>query len=319
MKNPNEYKRLIYIHPRSKSLSHVYSIKSLITENIAVSKEPIKFLRTLFISSKHHTFVVAANLDFMCMMTLFLMIFSNGNLILSISSEKTNYLHSLIIKKMIVLKKAKIAFVTGHVRDSFEKSLKINILKSSSIVFHSSAVADMGISDNSKKKWKNRKYDVLYFGRLTEVRGLRQFIQIATQCSALQFVIAGDGELRDLVLEKANELNNLKFLGHISEDIDKYALLSDSKILYSGMQRTENFGIAILEAVSAGAAVSCPFDYGPREILAENTDYMHRKKISIDEKKTHIEQILLLEPTVKDVSRFESSHIREQWFTLFEY
>ncbi|MGC1510806.1 glycosyltransferase [Ketobacter sp.] len=89
---------------------------------------------------------------------------------------------------------------------------------------------------------------ILFVGRLAAEKNLDHFLALAEAREDLQFTIAGDGPLRNLVQKEVGRLPNLTFLGwcprqKVCEQVDQHDLL----ILPSAV---EAFGTVALEAMA---------------------------------------------------------------------
>jgi alpha-1,3-mannosyltransferase len=100
------------------------------------------------------------------------------------------------------------------------------------------------------------RYDVLFYGRIARHKGLDLLpavLELAFhELGPLRVVIAGpdwDGTLRRL----RNKFSGAYILGEVNED-EKGALLGSSKVIVFP-SRYEGFGMALVEALSAGAIV----------------------------------------------------------------
>lgn len=89
---------------------------------------------------------------------------------------------------------------------------------------------------------------ILFVGRLAAEKNLPSFLELAKARPDLQFTIAGDGPLRQMVQRKSKRLNNLDYLGwcsrkSICQQLDQH----DALILPSSV---EAFGTVALEAMA---------------------------------------------------------------------
>jgi len=94
---------------------------------------------------------------------------------------------------------------------------------------------------------------LLFAGRLAEEKNLEEVIGVARARPALEFGIAGDGPMREIVEEAARELPNLRYYDWVSREalvdlIDGYDVL----LLPS---RVESFGTVALEGMARGRLV----------------------------------------------------------------
>lgn len=289
------------------------AIADLVTDKVAVTKEPRKFL-SCFLRFRHdRTYILAGNLDLVATLALYLISPFPGHFILLVSDHRTNLAHSLIIRFYTGIRKARIAFVTEHARQILAAKTSPSVGAAGTVVYHSSKTADLAMDEVTHKPWGDRQYDVLFFGRLNEERGLPEFLAMVEKLPEYQFLIAGGGPLAGLVKDAEMRLENLHFAGFVTGSEKKLAVLSNARVLFSNMQGVENFGISILEAVSAGAAVSCPTDYGPEEILGGQSSYLRPKHATFEGKIEHLVETLKAGPTHSDFEKFHSGRIRQTW------
>jgi glycosyltransferase involved in cell wall biosynthesis len=108
---------------------------------------------------------------------------------------------------------------------------------------------------------------VLYFGRLSHEKGLRDVISAAARLRHVEFVIAGDGpqssELQSL--QQALRLNNLRFTGQLSGAALEQ-LIAQSQFTLFPSHAYETFGKSILESFAHGRTVIAS-DLGSRRAL----------------------------------------------------
>ena len=123
------------------------------------------------------------------------------------------------------------------------------------------------------EEMKKRGYKVVVsLGRLTVQKGLRYLIQAASRVISVNdkvlFLVAGDGELRDELIEQAAELgiaHNIIFTGFLRGQRwrDAYAI-GDMFVMPSV---SEPFGLTALEAAGTGNAVLLSKQSGAGEVL----------------------------------------------------
>jgi glycosyltransferase involved in cell wall biosynthesis len=126
---------------------------------------------------------------------------------------------------------------------------------------------------------------ILFAGRLAEEKNVHKVLELARARPALQVSIAGDGPMRQAVLDAASRTDNLNYLGWVSRDrlIDVFDE-HDALLLPS---RVESFGTVALEALSRGRPVilsgscgiaewpqfdNCLFHIGDDETVAQAVD-----------------------------------------------
>jgi phosphatidylinositol alpha-mannosyltransferase len=101
---------------------------------------------------------------------------------------------------------------------------------------------------------------ILYIGRLEKRKGVNYLITAFSELqktdSKVKLIIAGDGpdkkKLKDLA--KTLGINNIEFLGYISEE-KKLELLSEAGVFCSPALYGESFGIVLIEAMAAGVPI----------------------------------------------------------------
>ncbi len=111
---------------------------------------------------------------------------------------------------------------------------------------------------------------LLYFGRLSQEKGLADLLAAMQRLPNLRLKIAGDGpqsrELRELAIKL--KLSNVEFLGHISGgDLDR--TIADSRFTVLPTHAYETFGKSILESYAHGRAVIAS-DLGSRRELVQH-------------------------------------------------
>lgn len=89
---------------------------------------------------------------------------------------------------------------------------------------------------------------VLFAGRLAVEKNIQQVLDAAAELPAVRFTIAGEGPLRDSVVDQATRLDNVSYLGWVDRDALLAAMDSaDMLVLPSSL---ESFGTVALEAMA---------------------------------------------------------------------
>ncbi len=106
--------------------------------------------------------------------------------------------------------------------------------------------------------WTGGALRLLSIGRLAYYKGFETLIEMAAAEPGVQLLIAGDGELREALQAKIdalatpNLLPNVRLLGKVS-DSEKHALLASCDVFcLASRERTEAFGMVLLEAMAHG-------------------------------------------------------------------
>jgi len=108
---------------------------------------------------------------------------------------------------------------------------------------------------------------LLYFGRLSEEKGVGDLVQAMKLVPGMRLIIAGDGpqreELRELTTRLA--LSNVEFAGHVGGS-ELHALIAQSRFTVLPSHAYETLGKTILESYARGKAVIAS-DLGSRREL----------------------------------------------------
>ena len=109
---------------------------------------------------------------------------------------------------------------------------------------------------------------VLYYGRLAIEKNLKLVFDSAKNLPHLTFNIAGDGPLKNKVIDVAKNLKNLNFLGWVDRsEIIEIIEKNDMVVMPSSF---ETFGTVALESLSRGRIVIIGEDHGIREFKILN-------------------------------------------------
>lgn len=107
----------------------------------------------------------------------------------------------------------------------------------------------------------------LFVGRLVPGKGVEELLQASKKIKNVNFLIVGDGPLRNEILKMSTQ-PNIKFVGKIdNERLPTYYNAADVLIVPSTHE--EGFGRVILEALSCGLPVIASRRGGIREALSE--------------------------------------------------
>lgn len=103
-----------------------------------------------------------------------------------------------------------------------------------------------------KDKYKGK--EILFFlGRHIPYKGLEYLIKASKNINKNAIIlIAGSGPLTEKLKEQAKQINNIKFLGRISNDEVVEHLNASSVFLFPSITKNEAFGIALAEALYCG-------------------------------------------------------------------
>ena len=122
---------------------------------------------------------------------------------------------------------------------------------------------------SSPKKVANKKFIILWAGRLTQQKGLDRLTDIISELSKnkifnnLEFWIAGGGEEIELITKLVKKYKNVRYLGYVNNLTNLYPKI-DLSIVTSYF---ETFGYNVLEPQSFGIPVISFNIEGPRDII----------------------------------------------------
>jgi rhamnosyl/mannosyltransferase len=104
----------------------------------------------------------------------------------------------------------------------------------------------------AEQQWQPDLQRILHIGRLTYYKGQKQLIQALQDCPQAQLLIIGKGELQTELSDLIQQLNlhkRVKLLG-FCEDAQLQALLSSCDVFcLPSLERTEAFGVVLMEAM----------------------------------------------------------------------
>ena len=89
---------------------------------------------------------------------------------------------------------------------------------------------------------------ILFAGRLAAEKNVHSVIAAAQELPDIQFLIAGDGPLRDLIIARSRKLSNLTYLGWLPRA--KMPATLDSVDMLVLPSHVESFGTTALEAMA---------------------------------------------------------------------
>ena len=152
---------------------------------------------------------------------------------------------------------------------------------------------------------------ILYFGRLSAEKGVDDLLHAMRHLPDLQCIVAGDGEERMRLQQKANalELCNVKFSGHIRNDtLDRAIAASRFTVLPS--HAYETLGKTILESYAYGRAVIATDLGSRRELIQPGKTGLLYKTGDVDELASAI-RFLSEQPELADkMGRAGWEHVR---------
>lgn len=160
----------------------------------------------------------------------------------------------------------------------------------------------VGINMNDAPTLNNRNFDLIYLGRLAQIKHVDSLIiasqRIRKYFPDLRVAIAGAGVDEQRLIQLARKLDldgTVNFLGSFSEE-QKYPLLSSSRIFVLPSER-EGFSISALEAMYCGSVpvIARPkYDevFGTSDFVIDNHTGLYFQLGSIDDMVKKITKLL---------------------------
>jgi glycosyltransferase involved in cell wall biosynthesis len=122
---------------------------------------------------------------------------------------------------------------------------------------------------------RKRGKHFLFIGRLSEEKGIL-FLLDTFKNSSFELIIAGNGPLKDKVLESCAHHSNIKFAGNLDKEKVKEAMSTCTALIFSSIWY-EPFGLVITEALSNGCPLIASDIGSPTELVAEGVTGIHFK------------------------------------------
>jgi len=138
-------------------------------------------------------------------------------------------------------------------------------------------VIPLGVSqfrfNSSNKKpitfWNNDKFKILSIGRLTYYKGYDTLIKAAKNLHNSQVIIVGDGDKREYFENMIFRIDvtNVNMIGFVEKDQIEQLLYSCDCLCLPSLERTEAFGLVLLEAMLFSKPVVASSLPGPSWIV----------------------------------------------------
>ena len=107
-------------------------------------------------------------------------------------------------------------------------------------------------------RWLDDDLRVLFIGRLAYYKGVDVLLHAVARLEGVQLIVVGDGEKGQELRQKAQALNltdRVQFTGVLNESDKQRLLLSSEVLCLPSIERTEAFGVVLLEAMRSGKPV----------------------------------------------------------------
>ena len=158
----------------------------------------------------------------------------------------------------------------------------------------------------------NEKDDyVLYFGRISEEKGIKNLLEICKELKNIQFKIAGMGPLE----EECKNIPNVQFEGFkTGKELDE--IIKKAKFVVYPSIWFENCPLSVLEAESLGTPVLTVNYGGTKELVEENITGLLIDKVDKQTLKTNI---LKMYNDGEKLKRMSYNCLNKKMHTLEEY
>ena len=108
-------------------------------------------------------------------------------------------------------------------------------------------------TDERPRDYESRR-GVVFSGRLTEAKGVRDVVELAKHTPQLEITVAGTGPLRQIAETAASSLPNLHYEGFV-DGVTAHGLVSGARVVVVPSHVAEAGGRVALEAMAAGTPV----------------------------------------------------------------
>ena len=155
---------------------------------------------------------------------------------------------------------------------------------------------------------------ILYFGRLSEEKGINFFLELCDRFPDVSFKIAGSGPYE----EECKKRKNVEYLGLLTGEVLKKTIAQARFVIYPSICY-ENCPLSILEAISLGTPVISSSRGGSMELVDNGkTGILIEEPFSVNKLEKVVKKLLERPEWVEEMARHCISS-REKFFTLEKY
>lgn len=240
------------------------------------------------------------------------------------------------VKKKCI-KNSKLKSILGSIEGRYYRVKKIYQKQIDCIItpseFYKKKLIEDGINENKVKSLHNfidmRQYDIetidkgyaLYFGRLSQEKGILNLIKAFSKINDAKLYIAGEGEEKEKIekLIDENRLNDrVKLLGFLnSEQMKEY--IRECKFIVVPSIWYENCPYSILETLAIGKPVIGANIAGIPELVKDNVNGFTYKYDNIEELSEKMQKIFADDSLVKEFSRKSKEICKESYSKEYYY
>ena len=145
-----------------------------------------------------------------------------------------------------------------------------------------------------------KKDYILYFGRLSQEKGIQLFLQLASRHPELQFKIAGSGPLKESCCARSN----VQYLGVLTGE-KLYETIAGAKLVVFPSVCYENCPLSVLESISLGTPVVASGRGGTRDLIRDGENgVLVREPFGIDSLDRSVKSLLEQPGQIERMSRY---------------
>jgi len=253
-----------------------------------------------------------------------------------LKKKKITTYHSDIVKQKILnffYHPLKNFFLNSqnHIIVSSKKYLStskdLNIFKKKTVVIN------FGIKEKKNKynfHLKKKNY-ILFLGSLRYYKGLNVLLAAAKKIKSKIFICGKGDEMSKLIkIKKKLKLKNVYFFGYVSENLKNKLLKNCQLFVFPSNERSEAFGIAVLEAMAFGKPIiSCNIGSATSYInknnktgfvIRPNDEELLSKKINflLDHKNSKIKKYFSIQSYKRFKTFFTSKKMSSEYLKLYK-
>ena len=164
------------------------------------------------------------------------------------------------------------------------------------------------LNNNNVKEKENY---ILFFGRLSEEKGIKEFIEVCKELKNIEFRVAGIGPLENI----CKKISNVKYEGFLTgEKLND--LIAKAKFVVYPSICYENAPLSILESESLGTPVLTVNYGGAKELVEPGLTGELISNVTKEELKN---EILKMNSDEEKLNNMSKNCLRKKFFTLSEY
>jgi L-malate glycosyltransferase len=172
-------------------------------------------------------------------------------------------------------------FVTAKANHIIWPSASIRKIASQHLIKTHNTIIPYGFEINRFKPQAKRKKRILVVNRMLKRKGIQYLIQALKGLNLEHSIhIIGDGPYLPVLKEAAAHVNaRIKFYGWLDNDSTQFRHLLESAQIFVLPSETENFPVALLEAMAAGLAIITTKGTGCEDVVGDTGILVKPKRV----------------------------------------